>query len=130
MSDERVLLVDDEVDYLAALTKRLARRGIQAAVAYTAAEGFRLLDEGAFDVVVLDVNLPDKSGLDALPEIKRRHPFVEVIMLTGHASLEWGAKGLSLGAFDYILKPVDLDVLVQKLSAAGERKRLHQGPTA
>jgi DNA-binding NtrC family response regulator len=128
MSEIRVLLVDDEADFVATLAKRLARRGIAAAGAHSGLEALAALDALDFEVVVLDVKMPGMDGLETLREIKKRSPDVEVLMLTGHATAESGGLGMSLGAFDYLMKPADLDDLVDKIRQAAARRRGRGGP--
>lgn len=113
-----VLLVDDEAEALELYGKRLARRGIAPRLAVNAEEALAAVEERAPDVVVLDVRMPGKDGLAVLAEIKDRHPAVQVIMLTGHASVEAAVQGMELGAFDYLVKPVALEDLLQKIYEA------------
>ena len=114
-SDITILLIDDEVDFLEVTAKRLARRGYRVAAAASCGEGIRALDETAPDVVVLDVMLPDRDGLQCLKEIRGKHPATAVILLTGHASMHAGLSSIDYGASDYCLKPVDLDELVDRI---------------
>jgi DNA-binding NtrC family response regulator len=85
----------------------------------------RLVDEQDFDVVILDVRMPGMDGLEVLRQIRAKRPMTEVIMLTGHASLDAGMQGMSLGAYDYVLKPADFDDLLDKVRRAAERKALN-----
>lgn len=121
----RILLIDDEVEFLTPLTKRLKRRGIDVSVAGSGEQALEWLAGHDMDVAVLDMKMPGMDGIETLQEIKRLHPDVEVIMLTGHASVEAAIKGMELGAFDYMMKPVELDELVFKLEDAMQRKKLH-----
>ena len=111
----RVLLIDDEVDFLEVTAKRLERRGYLVDTAETCADALRALGERGVDVVVLDVMLPDRDGLECLKDIRGEHPGSAVILLTGHASMRAGMASLDLGASDYCLKPVDLDELVDRI---------------
>jgi DNA-binding NtrC family response regulator len=77
-------------------------------------------------VVILDVKMPGMDGVQTLEEIKRRFPIAEVIMLTGHATVESAIEGMKLGAFDYLMKPCDMDQLVSKVEAAAQRRRSHE----
>lgn len=122
----RVLLVDDEVAFTAALEKRLRLRGVEARSAASGEAALACLEDGAVDVVVLDVKMPGMSGLDTLREIKRRHPEVEVIMLTGHASVDLAVEGMDEGAFDYLMKPADFDDLLYKIEDARQSKALRE----
>ncbi|MFH1058468.1 MAG: response regulator [Pseudomonadota bacterium] len=121
-----VLVVDDERDFLEPLVERLELRGLNAAGRDNAADGLRYLAENPVDVVVLDVKMPGMDGLTALRQIKADHPMVEVILLTGHASVESGMEGLELGAFDYLIKPVKLDELMERIVEAHDRKLVLQ----
>lgn len=122
MSDFRVLLVDDEVEFLETLVKRLKKRKLDVTAASGGKEALRILEEQPLDVVVLDVKMPDMDGIETLKEIKRIRPLVEVIMLTGHASVEVAIQGMELGAFDYLMKPMDIDELLYKLQDAYKKK--------
>lgn len=121
-----VLFVDDETDFLETLMKRMRKRGVDVEGAGSAEEALELLDEKQVDVVVLDVKMPGMGGIEALREIKRRYPLLEVIMLTGHASVEVAIEGMELGAFDYMMKPVAIDELLYKVQDACKKKFLHE----
>ena len=119
--DLSVMIVDDEEDFLETLVKRLEKRDVKVIGAKSGEEALELLRESPVDVVVLDVKMPGMDGIDALKEIKRRHPLVEVVLLTGHASTEVAIKGMELGAFDYLMKPIGMDELLYKVQDAYER---------
>jgi DNA-binding NtrC family response regulator len=121
-----VLIVDDEVEFLDTLIKRLRRRKLSVRAAHSGEEALKRLDEAPVDVVVLDVKMPGMGGIGALREIKSRHPLVEVIMLTGHASVEAAIEGMELGAFDYLMKPLELDELLYKIQDAHGRKSIQE----
>ena len=121
-----VLLVDDEEVFVATLAKRLALRRFDISTATTADRVFTTLDETPIDVVVLDVRMPDLDGIEATKTIKNAHPLVEVILLTGHASIEASLEGMEMGAFDYLLKPVNIDELVYKIEDAHRKKELQE----
>jgi DNA-binding NtrC family response regulator len=118
MACTRVLLVDDEEKYLAALVKRLELRRIDVRGATRGREALDILDQTPIDVVVLDVRMPDMDGLEVLKEIKARQLPCEVVLLTGYASIEVAMQGMELGAFDYSMKPIDLDELLHKIEDA------------
>jgi two-component system OmpR family response regulator len=120
----KVLLVDDEADFLDTLVKRLRKRNLDAVGAGSGEEALGWLSRQEADVVVLDVRMPGMDGIQTLKEIKKRHPMVEVIMLTGHASLEVAIEGMEAGAFDYLMKPMNVDELLHKLQDAYKRKRI------
>ena len=121
-----VLLVDDEVAFLEVLAKRLRKRNIDITLANSAQEALRILRERPVDVVVLDLKMPGMDGIQAVREIKLATPLVEVIMLTGHASVEAAMEGMELGAFDYLTKPVDIEELVYKLQDANRKKSIEE----
>jgi len=127
MLETKLLLVDDEEAFVAAMEKRLTMRNMKITVAYTGEEGLHKLgDDPDIDVVLLDVKMPGMDGIATLREIKNRHPMTEVIMLTGHATVESAIEGMKLGAFDYMMKPCDMDELVAKVEEAKNKKRAHQ----
>jgi two-component system, OmpR family, response regulator len=122
MDEFRVLLVDDEEDFRETLQKRLRNRKLLVEGAENGYKALEMLQAQEFDVVILDVKMPGIDGIETLKEIKIKKPEVEVIMLTGHASVESGIQGMQLGAFDYVMKPVPLDELLDKMRQAYERK--------
>ncbi|RLB09108.1 MAG: response regulator [Deltaproteobacteria bacterium] len=126
MNGFKVLFVDDEVDFLETLLKRMKKRGVDVTGVGSGEEALSFLDTNQVDVVVLDVKMPGMDGIETLREIKRRHPLVEVIMLTGHANLEVAIEGMELGAFDYLMKPMDIDELLYKVEDAYKKKSLHE----
>ncbi len=126
MTDFRVLLVDDEADFLETLVKRLQKRKLAAAGARSGPDALALLDREPADVVVLDVRMPEMDGIQTLREIRRRFPLVEVILLTGHANMEVAVQGMELGAFDFLMKPVDIDELLYKMQDAHMKKAIQE----
>lgn len=122
----RVLIVDDEKDFTDSLTERLALRDFDVSKAYSGEEAMELVRDYNYDVVILDVAMPGIDGIQALREIKSIKPLIEVIMLTGHATVETAIEGMKLGAFDYLLKPTELDELVKKVKEANGRKNEHE----
>jgi DNA-binding NtrC family response regulator len=124
MAIANVLLVDDEVPFVETMTKRLNKRDLQVSTAFSGPEALEKLGkESHIEVVILDVKMPGMDGIETLREIKRKHPLVEVVMLTGHATVETAIEGMKLGAFDYLMKPCDMDVLISKVRGAASRKR-------
>ena len=121
-----VLIVDDEVEFMETLVKRLRKRKLAVNGVTSGEAALAQLKETPVDIVVLDVKMPGMSGLDALREIKRRYSLLEVIMLTGHANMEVAIEGMDLGAFDYLMKPIEIDELVYKIQDACKRKRLNE----
>jgi two-component system, OmpR family, response regulator VicR len=123
----RVLVVDDEEDFVKSIQERLTLRDMAVITALDGAAGVRELERFPnTDVVLLDVQMPGMSGIETLRNIKVHHPGVEVIMLTGHATVETAIEGMKLGAFDYLLKPCDMEELLRKLQTAADRARQHQ----
>lgn len=122
-----ILVVDDEQEFRELTVKRLNKRGLQARGAESGIEALEMLKKSKLiDVVLLDVKMPGMDGIETLQQIRAKHPLVETVLLTGHASVESGIEGMKLGAFDYLMKPIELDPLVEKLTEAYEKKRLHQ----
>ena len=125
MDGFNVLLVDDESEFLDTLVKRIKKRNVNAHGVASGEEALAFLNQQPVDVVVLDVRMPGMDGIQALREIKQRYPLIEVIMLTGHASLEVAIEGMELGAFDYMMKPIEIDELLYKLQDAYKKKSIH-----
>ena len=126
MARANVLLVDDEAPFVEALTKRLLKRGLDITPAYDATQALHKLEEiQTIEVVILDVKMPEIDGIEALQQIKTAHPLVEVIMLTGHATVESAIEGMKLGAFDYLMKPCDIDELIAKVDQAAAKRQEH-----
>jgi len=121
-----VLLVDDEEAFVNTISKRMDKRGLKVLEAFSGQEGLDVLAEKKVDVVVLDVKMPGMDGIETLQKIKAAHPLVEVIMLTGHATVESAIDGMKQGAFDYLMKPCEMDVLVTKIDAAQAKKEAHE----
>jgi len=127
MDSFRVLVVDDEKDFLETIVNRLLKRDIEALGVASGEEALELMKKKLFDVVVLDIKMPGgMDGIETLREMKKIQPLAEVILLTGHASVETSIEGMKLGAFDYLLKPVSLEDLMVKLAQAFEKKDIHE----
>lgn len=126
MSIFRILVVDDEVDFLETIVNRLIKRKLDAVGVTNGEECIARMKENLFDVVLLDIKMPGgMDGIEVLREIKKIQPLTEVILLTGHASVETSIEGMKLGAFDYLLKPIKFEDLLQKIAAAFEKKASH-----
>ena len=119
----KVLLVDDEEQFVDVLAQRLQARGFQVNTAFNGDDAIAFVDDHDVDVVILDVLMPGRDGIDTLREIKRMRPITEVIMLTGHATVETAIQGMKLGAYDYLMKPTDTAELVEKMTKARQRKK-------
>jgi DNA-binding NtrC family response regulator len=118
MADFRVLLVDDEEEFVSALSERLGLRGIEVDTALNGEEALATMVEKEFELVILDVMMPGLGGLEVLKQIKATHPRTEVILLTGHGATREGIEGMRLGAFDYLIKPVDIEEMLEKMKQA------------
>jgi DNA-binding response OmpR family regulator len=118
MEGWKVLLVDDEKEFVSTLAERLRLRGIQADEAVSGEEALRLVAQAAPQVVVLDVMMPGMGGLEVLQRVKSTYPNIEVILLTGIGSTKEGVEGMRLGAFDFLMKPLQIEELIEKIGAA------------
>ncbi len=122
-----VLLVDDEVPFVETMTKRLSKRNLSVMTAFSGPEALgKLENEDGIDIVILDVKMPGMDGIETLKEIKSMRPLIEVIMLTGHATVESAIEGMKLGAFDYLMKPCDINQLMSKVEEAKIKRDRHQ----
>ncbi|MGB5985863.1 MAG: response regulator [Desulfobacterales bacterium] len=124
MSIAKVLLTDDEKPFVETMIKRLEKRDVEMVPAFDGQQALDILaKDSSIEVVILDIKMPVMDGMTTLKEIKSRHPLVEVIMLTGHATVETGIEGMKMGAFDYLMKPCDMEQLIAKVDEAAQRKR-------
>jgi len=123
METIKTLIVDDEMEFASTLAERLELRNINTAVMNNGEEALAYVNAEAPDVVVLDLKMPDLNGLEVLKGIKSINPDIEVIILTGHGSTAAGIEGMKNGAFDYIMKPVDLTELIKKINLAFKKKK-------
>ncbi len=121
-----VLFVDDEVEFLDTLLKRMKKRNVNVSGVKSGEEAIKFVDQDPVDVVVLDVRMPGMDGIETLRLLKKRDPLIEVIMLTGHANVEVAVEGMELGAFDYLMKPMDIDELLYKLQDAYKKKSIQE----
>lgn len=128
MSDQkpRVLIVDDEERFRTTLSKLLKVKGLGVAAVGSGKEAIEELGRAAYDVVLLDVKMPEMNGVEVLAEIKKENPQIEVIMLTGHASVDVAIEIMRLGGYEYLLKPCPTDDLMDKIEAAFERKQARE----
>ncbi len=126
MNNIHLLIVDDEERFLNTTKSLFEKRGVITSIATNGPDAISILNTERIDVVVLDVKMPGLDGIEALRLIKKRLPLVEVIMLTGHASAETAVEGLNLGAFDYLMKPCDIPMLLEKVNQAYARKQANE----
>jgi len=124
VTDCKILLVDDEKTMVKYLSRRLINRGFDVSVAYSGMSALEEVKKADFDLVLLDVLMPEMDGIETLKEIKKIKPTTEVILLTGHASVEAGIEGMKSGAFNYIMKPFDPNELVKEINLACEQRRI------
>lgn len=126
MKEPLVMLVDDEKQFIDTMTKRLNKRNIKVLACLSGEEALKELDKHRnVDVVILDVKMPGMDGIETLQEIKKKYPLIEVVMLTGHATVESAVEGMKLGAFDYLMKPCEIEELLEKVKQAAEKKQTH-----
>jgi len=123
----KVLVVDDEERFRTTLAKLLTAQGMTVSIAASGAEALDILRGEAFDIVLLDVKMPGMSGQETLPEMKKIDPDVEVIILTGHASVDIAAEMMAHGGSDYLLKPYPMDELLGIIHIAFDRRKTAKG---
>jgi len=121
---ERILLVDDEEDFLETLAERMRGQGMDVTTATSARQALAETDKDVFDAIVLDLQMPGMDGIEALKEFKKKNPDLQVILLTGHATVEKGIKAMKLGATDLLEKPADFETLVAKIKKAQAQRML------
>ncbi len=121
---EKVLLVDDEKDFLEALSERMENRGMNVATTTSAKGAIEKVAEESYDAIVLDLQMPEMDGIEALKAIKKINPDMQVILLTGHATVEKGIEAIKLGAMDLIEKPADIETITEKIKKAQAKKMI------
>ena len=124
MSDEKVLIIDDEQEFTQALAERMTTRGMTVSTSSSAIEGLKNVEEHSFDVVVLDLQMPEMDGIETLKVLKKKNPELQVILLTGHATVEKGIEAMKLGAMDLLEKPADMTTLTEKIKKAQAQKMI------
>lgn len=121
MSD-KILLVDDEEDFVETLAERMRSRGMDVSISTSAIEALKKIDKESFDAIVLDLQMPGIDGLKALKAIKEKNPKLQVILLTGQATIEKTIEAMKLGALDLLEKPADIEILTEKIKQASSKK--------
>ena len=121
---EKVLLVDDEQDFLEALAERMRVRGMEVSTATSATEALKMTEDESYDAIVLDLMMPEMDGLEALEVFKKEKPELQIILLTGYATVKKGIEAMKLGAMDFIEKPADLVDLTAKIKEAKARRMI------
>ncbi len=122
MEPFRILVVDDEEELVAALAERLTLRGLEIQIATNGTDALQLVREHDFNVIVADVKMPGIGGLELTAAIKRDNPDLPVILFTGHSCVDDAEQGMQQGAFEYVMKPVDIDALMEKIRKAATQK--------
>lgn len=120
----KVLLVDDEKEFVELLGERMSSRGMEVSSTTSAADALKISETQAFDAIVLDLMMPEMDGLEVLKNLKATRPELQVILLTGHGTIEKGVEAMRLGAMDFVEKPADLDTLTEKIKKAQARKMI------
>ncbi len=122
-----VMLVDDEEAFVDTMLKRLGKRNLKVIPAYSGQEALETLEKNQnIDAVILDVKMPGMDGIETLGQIKKAYPLIEVVMLTAHATVESAIEGMKRGAYDYLMKPCDIDQLIAKVEEATQKKKDHE----
>lgn len=122
-----LMVVDDEERFVLTIQKALSRKGYRTVTATSGFEALEILEKESVHIIILDVKMPGMDGIATLKAVKSCYPRIDVIMLTGHATMESALEGLQSGAADYLMKPVDIDELIQKAEEAyGKRRALEE----
>jgi len=119
-----VLLVDDEEQFLDVLSQRLEARGLKVKAVTNGEDAVMQVEDQNFDAIIVDLAMPGIDGIETLKRIKEKRPDLEIIMLTGHATVKSGIEAMKLGADDFLEKPVDLNVLLEKIGEAKNKRML------
>jgi DNA-binding NtrC family response regulator len=127
MSIANVLLVDDEIEFVETFSERLVMRNLEISKAFSGEEALQVLESNKnIEIVILDVKMPGMDGIETLAQIKAKFPLIEVIMLSGHTDVESAIDGMKRGAFDYLMKPCDMDQIIAKVTEAATKKQEHE----
>lgn len=121
---EKVLLVDDEKEFVDALADRMRLRDMNVETSSSAKDALKKVEEETFDAIVLDLRMPEMDGIEFLKAVRKRHPDLQVIMLTGYGKVKDSVEAMKLGAMDFLEKPADLDVLTAKIHDAKTKRML------
>lgn len=122
MAGEKVLLIDDELEFTEALSERMETRGIKAVTAATGAEALGIVENEKFDAIILDMVMPGMDGIETLKRLLEKNPDLQVILLTGHASVQKSVEAIKLGAVDFMEKPANIQQLTDKIKEAGTQR--------
>lgn len=119
----KVLIADDEIEFASTLATRLQLRSFDTTMVESGGAALNAIEKSPPDVLLLDLKMPDIDGLEVLARLKDSFPDTKVIILTGHGSLDAGQEGMKLGAYDYVMKPVELNLLIEKIEGAYKEKQ-------
>jgi two-component system, OmpR family, response regulator len=121
---DKVLLIDDEKDFLDALAERMRTRDIDVTESTSAKDALKKVEAESYDAVVLDLQMPEMDGLEALKILMAKDPKLQVILLTGHATVQKGVEAMKLGAMELLEKPANFDTLMDRIKQARARRML------
>jgi DNA-binding NtrC family response regulator len=121
---EKVLLVDDEKEFIETLAERMQNRGMDVSSTTSAVDALKMAEEESYDAIILDLKMPEMDGIEVLAVLKEKHPELQVILLTGHATVQKGIEAMKLGAMDFLEKPFDIKVLSEKIKKAHTQKMI------
>ena len=121
---EKVLLVDDEKEFLEVMSERMKARGMEVTTTESADQALSIIEKESFDAIVMDFQMPGMDGMDALKAIKNKKPELQIILLTGYATVEKTVEAMKVGATDFLEKPADLEALAKKIKNAKAEKML------
>ena len=124
MADEKILLVDDEEEFTSVLSQRMEARGLKVDTARSGPEALKKVKKKSFDAIILDMLMPDMDGIETLKHMLEENPNLQVILLTGHATLQKGIEAVKLGAMDFLEKPADIQKLMEKIKEASAKRML------
>ena len=130
MADIRVLLVDDEEDFVRTLSERLELRDLNSNTAFDGEEAIKLVGDKEPDIIILDLKMPGIDGMEVLRRVRKAYPHIQVIIQTGHGNDMDEAEARELGVFDYLKKPVDIELLVERIKAAAKAMRVQNSMAA
>jgi DNA-binding NtrC family response regulator len=120
--NERVLLVDDEQDFMDVLAERMQDRGMEVTTTTSPVTAVDMVADGNYDAIILDLMMPEMDGMETLSLLRERNPDLQIILLTGHATIEKGIEAMKLGAMDFLEKPIDIRTLNEKIKEAKTHK--------
>ncbi|MFO8084815.1 MAG: response regulator [Desulfobacterales bacterium] len=121
---EKILLVDDEKEFIETLAERMQNRGMDVSSTTSAIEALKMAEKEAYDAIILDLKMPEMDGIEVLAALKEKNPELQVILLTGHATVEKGIEAMKLGAMDFLEKPFDIKALSEKIKKAHTQKMI------